>query len=352
MTSIESGTCDNVMFSTNPNFCMKEKILEKDAECLGGSCNFEVYYSRKDKLMSIFVADLNTHIINMISLLDYKIIRTLEGHKDRILNLRYFSIQKKDLEEEEYLVSADRKSMVIIWDLNKDFKPLKKINAEYNNFIYSCLLFMIENNIYIVTSSIGKEKTPTKIFNLKGKKPIKEIKVTTNIYYLIHWHNSKNDEENDYVIQCGKNEILINKLLKGEQYALFNTNKNGIYNLGGFAYTKGENDYLMVSSTRGDVNIWNLLKKIHLKTIKFGNACLFNLVRWNENCMIILNSSYKQLEIIDLNNFEVISEVYCSEFDREKYIKKAIHPLYGECLISISPGYTLKLWSTRNVTFI
>lgn len=357
MSQNAGGAYDEVMFNSNPNFYMKQMISEGSAECIGGSCDFEVYQSPKDQLIYLFIAEKVTHNINMISLPDNKTIKTLEGHKNIILNLRYFSDKNK---ENEYLVSADINGVVIIWDI-KNFTLFKSFQLDYKHFIYSCLLLIKENINYLITSSID-DSAQTKVFNFKDDKKNSEGKVIpefeisgNSVFYLMYWYNSKNN--GDYVIQCGNNKVNVSNLLKSENYADFPTDNQSPNNFGGVVYTKetdnSKEDFLMVTSSQGSVKIFNLFSKANIKTIQIKDAHLYNALRWSEKYIIILNSVDKTLEIIDLNTSELISEFYCPDFDNdERYIKKIEHPLYGECLISLSPKNYLKLWSSRDVSLM
>lgn len=347
---VVKGTYDEVNFKANPNFVYKEDIAEK-ACAIAGSCNFEIIYSEKYKQPCLLIGDKDTHKINLISIPDKKILQSLEGHKELILNIRYFAIGRDD----EYIVSSDRKGIVIVWDIKNDFTLVKSFETKYETFIYSCLLFMKDDVPYVVASCIGGN-AGTKVFNLKTGESTREIKNEndSNIYFLLYWeHNG-----NDYAIQCGKSKVIISNLLKDETYAKLDTEKDGLYNMGGMIFKQkeikdgnpSEEDFLIVTATYGIVNVFNLNKKQNVHNFKLDQAHLYNVLRWNENYFIILNSFPQKLEIIDSkNNFKVLSEIHCPEFQYERYIKKVIHPEFGECLVSVSPlDNRVKLWVNRN----
>lgn len=344
----QSGTCDDVMFPANPIFFFKEKIIEKKAACIGYNCDFEVYYSKEENKMYVFIGDIHSNDISMISLPENKVVRNLKGHQNLIINIRYFSDVSK---EKEYLVSSDYDKKVIVWDIKNDFKLICTITTEFKGYIYSCLM-LVKNNANLLIISNVDESAQTKVYDFQ-----KNVQVSTipgkQIFYLIYWYNMK--DNNDYVIQCGKGEVSIINLLSGGSYASFSPeNKNHIV-FGGVLFSKEDSpnkivDFLLTIGSQGCINIYNLDSKKLVKNIKLNDAHLCNVLRWNEKFMIILNSFGKLLEVINLDTYEVQSEVCCPEFDREeKFIKKVIHPIYGECLISISPRNTLKLLSNRDM---
>ena len=57
----------------------------------------------------------------------------------------------------------------------------------------------------------------------------------------------------------------------------------------------------------------------------------------------------RRVLIICLDNYQIISSINIKEiFSHERFVKKVMHPLYGEALISIGNDYKIKLYSNIN----
>ena len=178
-----------------PKFKFKEYISEK-AESLGSSYQFDCYKHKNGEvilIMSYFDIDHileNIHDILLITLNDNKVIKKLKGHNDRVLSTRYF---QEPNSKKDYLISADRNHIVIVWDLN-DFCKIFEAKINYDSYIYSTLLIFYLNNIYAVISTLGGGST--KIINLKDKSKSIDINNTYNlpVYFLSYWYNKKNNQ--------------------------------------------------------------------------------------------------------------------------------------------------------------
>ena len=137
--------------SNKPKLKFKEYISEK-ADCLGSSYQFDCYSDKNGEVILIMVYfDIEhpgdrIHDILLIALNDNKVIKKLKGHKDRVLSARYF---QEPNSKKDYLISADRRQIVIVWDLN-DFCKIFEKEMNYDSFIYSSLLISFSNNIYAV----------------------------------------------------------------------------------------------------------------------------------------------------------------------------------------------------------
>lgn len=344
--SQKKGTCDNVNFRSNPNFIFKEDI-RANCDSLGGSCNFETYYNPEDQKAYILTPDIETFDINMISLETNQIVKSLKGHKERVLNVRYFL---RESDGTEFLISADRKQIVIVWNLST-FTLVKAIETKYEYFVYSCLLYFDKED-FAITSSIGGNGG-TKMYKLPGGEEAGSVNSDFNVYCLNLWKNKTDGKS--HVIQVGKNQIIINSIIDNQlsntRYAEWNTGNDAPYNLGASVYTKEMTDYLIVTATYGSINIWDLAQKSHFKTIKIEDAHLYNVQKWNDDYLILLDNSRNWVTVIDLNTYELIASLYFNKFNYERYIKKVDHPKYGECLATINPlDNVIRLFTTREIT--
>ena len=182
----------------------------------------------------------------------------------------------------------------------------------------------------------------TKIYSLNDGKFIKFINNTNNnaIYYLLSWHNKKNNKY--YIIQFSFCKIIINNLLEDELYSeLINQPEADHYS--GFIYYKDNNDYLCSSSENGYINIWDLYNKTIFKVINTNGCVLAHIIEWNKKYIIVADFNNKKFKIIDIEN-NSINDIVPEHKDKLICIKKINHPIYGESLLSAGKDKTIKLW--------
>ena len=153
----------------------------------------------------------------------------------------------------------------------------------------------------------------------------------------------------NYIIQTGKNKIIINELQTKELYATINTSGDYPNNISSLIYNKDNKDLLLITSNFGLVIIYDLINKQIFKEIKIPNSYLINIIKWNENIFVTINANKKEILLIDSNNNKIINSVEIKEiFSHERFIKKVKHPLYGEALISVGNDYKIKLFINKN----
>jgi len=328
-----------------PKFKFKEYIYEK-AECFSSSQQFDCYKNKKGEIILIMVYfDIDRpgdriHDILFISLNDNKVIKKLEEHKDRVLIVRYF---QEPNSKKNYLISADRRQIVMVWDLD-DFCKIFETEMNYISFIYGALLISYLNNIYAIVSTLGEGST--KIFNLKDKSKVIKINNTKNlpIYYLTYWYNKKSNQL--IIIQCGKMLILMTEFPNNKVYDTLNTGEKYPYNLGGLVFKNEERDFLAISSSFGLITIYDLEQKKIMLKILFGKAFLYNIIKWNDNYLFALDSLNKQIINFNIkdNDFKQEDEIQLPELYIDRFIKKVNHPIYGESLLTIGNDWKIKLF--------
>jgi len=337
----------NYKYKKDPNNLKYILDITNTNDNYGVNDIFEVFISYKDNKEYI-ISKNNNYNLDIFTLLDNKIIKSLNGHKNHIKTVRYF-INNKDYNE--YLISADEDYIVIIWDITNNYNIKYQINTKYNSYIYSCLLLFPHNNNdnYIITSTINtsndNDKSATKIYSLNNGNFIKYINNTNNIFicYLLSWYNKKNNRY--YIIQLAKNKIIINNLLEDELYSEL-IHQPEDYHESGFIYNIDNNDYLCSSSTNGYINIWDLYNKNIFKVINTNNCFLMHIIQWNNKYIIVADLNNKCFKIINLEN-EIIKDIEKQNTNNVKCIKKIYHPKYGESLLSAASDKTIKLWSIQ-----
>ena len=339
---------------------MKELINQKNPKNLRFKCNitttntsagwndmFEIFKSPNENKEYLISPNSNNYNLDIFDLLDNKLVHSFPGHKNRIRTVRY---------NNNYLISADDDKIVIIWDINNNYKIKHKIKTNYGDNIYSCLLLFnvkigINNyNDYIITSTYNDsgndEDSATKVYSFKDGKFIKNINKTNNIaiYYLLSWINNNNY----YIIQFAYKKILINNLITDEIYAkLINvpesSHYSGFITYGTYPGSNINGDFLFSSSENGYINIWNLNEKKIFKIINTNGCILAHIILWNNQYLIAADYNNKSFKIIDTCN----DSIYDMKTEHKKdmvCIKKVNHPIYGESLLTTSEDNTIKLW--------
>ena len=340
----------NYKFLKNPNLKYKQDITDIN-EKYGLNDLFEVFLSFQDNKEYIASPNINYNI-DIFLLYENKKILSLEGHDNKISTIRYF-INNKD--NKEFLISADKNKIVIIWEISNNYNIKYKIETKYKKIIYSCLLvFPININKkfadegFIITSSNSVHddvyESATKIYSFDNSTFLRYIHNTNNImiWYLLSWYNKNNN--NYYVIQLGKKHILIDNMLEDELYAdLVNEPEHNHYS--GFIYNENDNDYLCTSSQNGFIHIWDLYNKKIFKIINVNQCNLLHMIQWNDNLIIVADSINKSFKVIDLQINKVISNFKGQHLEYVFCIKKIYHPIYGESLLSASEDNQIKLWT-------
>jgi WD40 repeat protein len=164
--------------------------------------------------------------------------------------------------------------------------------------------------------------------------------------YLLYWHNKKKDKY--YIIQLANGRIIINNLLEEELYCELKHRHEGDLN-SGFVFSKDNNDFLCYSSESGKICIWNLYTKKLINKIKLLKCRLMHIIEWNYKYLIVADFDNKTFKVIDLekkkNNIYDFHDKEGQHTSFVKSIKKIIHPIYGESLLTAGSDKKIKLWS-------
>ena len=337
----------NYKFEKDPQGLKFRQNVNDTNASYGWNDIFEVYISRKDNKEYLVSPNNNNYKLDVISLLENKITVSLQGHNNHIRTIRYFI---NNINSEEYLISADNDIIVIVWEITYNFNLKFKINTNYSDNIYSCLLLfdLINENNYIVTSSYAQlddnEKSATKLYSLENGQLIKYISHTNKnaIYYLLSWYNKNNNKY--YIIQFSFRAILISSVIDDELYCELIQEPEDNH-LSGFIYSSDNIDYLCSSSYNGYINLWDLFNKSIYKVINTNDCVLSNIIKWNNQYFIVADYDNKSFKIIDIEKEQIVKDITGQHTDKVPCVKKIYHPLYGESLITAGQNYTIKLWS-------
>ena len=336
----------------NHEFIKEPKNLKFIYNITGSNTNvgwndmFEVFISYKDNKEYLISPNSNNYDLDIFSLVNHQKLKSAKGHKNKIRTIRYFI---NDKNKNEYLISADCDKIVILWDITNNYNIKYLIDTQYGKDIYSCLLIFHGkiDDTYIITSCLNESKndkdSATKVYSLNEKNLIKCIKDTNNnrIYYLLSWHNKINDKF--YIIQFSNKKIIINNLFEDELYSeLIYVQES--FHFSGFIYSKDNKDYLCSSSSNGYINIWDLYDKKIFKTFNTKGCRLAHFIEWNQKYFIVADRYNKSVKIIDTEK-NLIFDVNSKHNDELISVKKILHPIYGESLLTASRDRTIKLWT-------
>jgi WD40 repeat protein len=169
----------------------------------------------------------------------------------------------------QYLVSADRKYQVKVWDLTDDGKMIfdRQVEEKYDNFIYSVLMVFEKDKIYVLASTLGNGETI--VYTMGKEQETRKLKDTRelSIYYLDYWFEESDDngKPEHHIIQLGKSNILVSQLNKDLNYVIKINDEKYANVLCGMVFKKGDKNLLIVSSTRGLIQVIDLKEKEEAK---------------------------------------------------------------------------------------
>ena len=166
-----------------------------------------------------------------------------------------------------------------------------------------------------------------------------------NTYYLLIWCNE--NTKIIYLIECCEGKVVITNFTKNELYAKFEEPHFKIlkyYSAFIYSDNKNGNDYLYYSSSNGYLAVWDLKNKSSNYFKKISKVELYNIIQWNKQYAIVSGGKNKNIIIYDIENLEVFKNIPTEHSSNLNCIKKIIHPLYGECLLSSGNDHKIKLW--------
>ena len=263
-----------------------------------------------------------------------------KAHKKYIKSFRHYldEINKRDL-----LLSMTGSSYNIkLWNIN-NYECLANIKKVNRIGLRSACFLNDNNNIYIVTNNSlccdCNRLEPIKIFNLNGNK-VKEINdIKEETFYIDIYYD--NQSSKNYIITANQGYSISYDYNEKKIYHKYCNNDNVKFSnntiINHHCVTisnKNEIVKLIESNSVDDnfVRIWNFHSGILLNKIQiaeFPNC----MQLWNNNFLLI--GCYAQtIKVLDLNDEKIVKslKVECGP----QNIKKFIHPIFGECLLSQS----------------
>ena len=309
-----------------------------------------------NKLFLVFTTQEKN--VKIYDIIDKKLVLEIRNSTEdnkQITNFRHFydEYNKRDL----IMFIIGIKNCIKIWDTYnwECILELKNIYKEGN--IYSSLILNdnIKNDLYIITSNctLFKDSQPLKIYDLKGNF-IKDIPDSNSkTFFLDIFHDIRHSKK--YIISVNKEFVKSFDYEKNCCYKKYSDKPEGKkINFDGFFYSSvikffDDNDFiqLIVSGDDGFIRIWDFHEGNLIKKIETDKNCIFSLCLWNNDYLFGAGEDGR-IKLIDLNAGVIINEIkghnkmVCT-------IKKLIHPIYGECLVS--QGFRkdqIILWRNKN----
>ena len=309
-----------------------------------------------NKLFLVFTTQEKN--VKIYDIIDKKLVLEIRNSTEdnkQITNFRHFydEYNKRDL----IMFIIGIKNCIKIWDAYnwECILELKNIYKEGN--IYSSLILNdnIKNDLYIITSNctLFKDSQPLKIYDLKGNF-IKDIPDSNSkTFFLDIFHDIRHSKK--YIISVNKEFVKSFDYEKNCCYKKYSDKPEGKkINFDGFFYSSvikffDDNDFiqLIVSGDDGFIRIWDFHEGNLIKKIETDKNCIFSLCLWNNDYLFGAGEDGR-IKLIDLNAGVIINEIkghnkmICT-------IKKLIHPIYGECLVS--QGFRkdqIILWRNKN----
>lgn len=337
---------------TNPNFKFEKYLVNINDNSLGYSDRFEVFTYSKDNNQYILTPGICSYLIYIIRISDSQLFTSLKGHKYSISALNFFKNETN--KTEEYILSADIKGILIIWDINNNFKIKHKFNTKEHVIYSSIILFNANNNKnnYIITSNSYKSSDEniaySKIYSLSNGKFINNINYTNSnvTYYIIPWHDKVKDIH--YEIECCLSKIFIINLGTNQIYHEFLSENEMEAFTTGFIYNRNEKSFLCSSSMHGEIKFWDLENKKLFKRVSNKDYNLLSMIQWSDKYIIFGdNNKNKSFKILDMDQFKIISNVGGKHQNPILCIKKINHCIYGDCLITTGTDKSIIIWSLK-----
>ena len=330
----------NIEFNSNPaniniSFDVVESYINESLDY-----SFLVFNSINDILYLIY-SNLDNSIISYNLIENKKIIEIKNSNYwSYITNFRHYldQIEKRDL-----IMSISYDNTIKIWNVN-NWECL--FNISYINkvgYLYSACFINDNNQIYIISSNYYLDNSSEfmKVYDLKGN--------------LIKCNALSYNDNTCFIDSYYDNKLLNNFIVSGNKdYVIsYDFNKMNVYHKYFDSWNKDHNSLiindkeeivkLIESSEDGNIRIWDFHGGNLLKKFKICNNCLYGICLWNIDYLFV-GCKDKNIRLIDLRNGKTI-KCLDGHNTRVLTVKKIIHPVYGECLLS--QGYSfnkIKLW--------
>ena len=341
--NLKENINNNNIFKTNPN----EIKIKKDIDIfslLEPNYNSDKFYYCLEYKFIIFLSIDN--ILNLIcsnggsSIICYnlvdnkKIIEIKNKYYYQIINFRHY-LDKKNYRDLVLLMFSQ--FVIELFNVN-NWELILKIDNYIDEL--SCSACFLNNNdkIYIISSS-GTWSRPgddsnfnenIRVYDIEGSK-LKETKTNNITHFIDSYYENKNSKS--YIITGNEGYIMSYEYNSLKKYFKYSDSKKYNYLFSTIINSKKEETQLIEPSIDGYIRIWNFhTGKLLYKIQVCRKNGLGSINLWNDNYLFAATRD-KTIKLIDLKNGKIINEL-TGHNRGVSLIKKVVHPIYGECLIS------------------
>ena len=331
---------NNIDFDLDPrDLKFKETITNKCLKSYTIDCLFDAY-TAFDGNCYLASSHGYPYTIEIYNLSDNSLTSTLNVSKQIYIIRHYAHFSKKT----DYVLTTTTEKSVKIYNVNNFTEYLTINNCYTGTYMYSALLLFddMNNKNYVVTSSPNDY---IKFWNFENGKFVKNIGSKSDYTYFINlWKN--NDKY--FIVNANADNVKIYGTEKENQVYGEYSGTERTWHMCAFVEKINDIDTLFESDGKGDVRLWNLENHQLIKNIKCQSVSLRGLCLWNQK-YILAASSDKCFKVIDLEKGELVCSVSGQHNNSMCTIKKIMHPLYGEGLLTGSIDGTIKLWINKNM---
>ena len=244
-----------------------------------------------------------------------------------------------------------QKKIINVYNLSLNYNLLYQIKTYYSFNIFSCLLFFDNknNNNYLITSTFAiNGDNYSKAYTLEDGSFIKNYPGTDEnaTSFLIYWFHKI--LKRNYIIELCSEKIFIYEITTNGLYFSFET-KNVDFLHGCIIKYNEKDEFLYCSTYNNNIYIFDLYKKKLKNIINLWNKAekkykIYDIIKWSDKYILICNYNNKSIDIFDTIQSKIISSIKDIDNSNFLFLKKIIHPNYGESLLSSSENNTIKLF--------
>jgi len=337
MIKINNNETNN--FVNNPiNLSYNKSIIaKKNKDSLG---EYTIYNSFLDGNQYLISANKNNYNLDVYDLSNGNLVKSVNGHYNRIDHIRYFSNNNKS-----YFVSSDTDHTLIVWD--DAFNILDKIiTGNKGSITNSYLLFHKNEKDYFIIIPSTEINEFTKIYDKKGKFIKNVFNTDKNVTFHLDVWNYNN---NHYLIEAAYKKITVNNLFKDELYHEF-IDSQECYHFNGIIYKQ---NYYIINTNTGDLNsyirIYDLINKNIYKSIEVKNYDIESIFLWNDKYLLSCKNSliHKNIQIYDLETLKEEQRIIDGNIKILEVKAIKINNI-GESLVVCDNENSYKIYSIKN----
>ena len=319
---------NNYEFQSNPkNIKISKNIIQDSA--IFGEQNFACIIFKSIDNIFYIVYGTNRKSIVFYNLLDNKKIAAI---KDAHLSYaNYFRHILDEKNKRDLILSQNSGVQIInlkIWNVNT-LECIFNFQENLLGNIESCFL-NYQHQIYIIINEGTSELIH--VFDLEGNK-VKQINnISHFLKYIECYHDLKTNK--NFIIICNLDNIILYDYNADEIYHKFEEQ-----NCFAFSIFNSKEMVKLIARSIDSILIWNFHSKELLKKLHINNISIFCI--WSEK--YIMASDYINNTIYTINLDDGKKKNIISHEDSVVNIKKIIHPIYGECLLSQNKKGIIKI---------